>query len=185
MLLHCGIWGVVIKWALQFPGCNISIYFYKEIGVDGLMQKFMIGLSPPPHTPAPFPWRLQSKWVDGATPSPFPLRAPLKVSGWWGMVNIMELRKPEIYPPLNPPPPKLKRKKCKAHSVCPWAFTLAAWNFFSQNFLSGLIFTPHKSNFFLLNLIGPGKKNWNYEGSPKLKILWTDGVPPPFAHRYI
>jgi hypothetical protein len=34
------------------------------------------------------------------------------------MVNIMELGKPEKYPPLNPPPPKLKRKK--------WAFPLAA-----------------------------------------------------------
>jgi len=56
----------------------------------------------------------------------FPLRAPLKVSRWWGMVNIMEPGKTEKYPPLNPPPPKLKKKKYKAHSVCPWAFTLAA-----------------------------------------------------------
>jgi len=69
---------------------------YKEMGVRGLMQKFMIGSSPPP----------------------FPLRAPLKVSGWWGMVNIMELEKTEKHPPLNPPPPKLKKKK--------WAFPLTA-----------------------------------------------------------
>jgi hypothetical protein len=34
------------------------------------------------------------------------------------MVNIMEPRKPEKYPLLNPPPPKLKRKK--------WAFPLVA-----------------------------------------------------------
>jgi hypothetical protein len=49
----------------------------------------------------------------------------------------------------------------------------------------GLTFTPQKSNIFLLNLIGPDKKNWNYEGSQKLKILWKDGVPPPLAHRYM
>jgi len=77
------------------------IYFYKEMGVSGLMQKSMIGSSPPP-----------------LTPLPFPLRAQVKVSGWWGMVNIMEPGKIEKYLPLNPSPPKLKRKKCKAHSMC-------------------------------------------------------------------
>jgi len=30
------------------------------------------------------------------------LRAPFKVSGWWGVVNIMEQGKP---PPPPPPPP--------------------------------------------------------------------------------
>ncbi len=79
---------------------------YKEMGVGGLMQKFMIGSSAPP--------------------PPFPLRAPVKVSGWWGMVNIMEPGKIEKYPLLNPPPPKLKKKKCKAHLVCAWAFSLDA-----------------------------------------------------------
>jgi hypothetical protein len=40
-------------------------------------------------------------WLAGAlppptphTPPPFPLRAPAEVSGWWGMVNIMEPGKP-------------------------------------------------------------------------------------------
>ncbi len=28
------------------------------------------------------------------------------------------------------------------------------------------------------------KKSWNYGGSPKQKILWKDGVPPPLAHLY-
>jgi len=32
----------------------------------------------------------------------------------------MKSGKPEKYSPLNPLPPKLKKKKCKAHSVCPW-----------------------------------------------------------------
>jgi hypothetical protein len=39
------------------------VYYYKKIGVRVLMQLFLIGWSPP---------------------SPHPLRAPAKVSGWWG-----------------------------------------------------------------------------------------------------
>jgi len=70
-----------------------------------LQQNSKEEINPPPPPPPPHTPRL-------------PLRAPVKVSGWWGMVSIMELGKPEKYPPLNPPPPKLKRKK--------WAFPLAA-----------------------------------------------------------
>ncbi len=39
--------------------------------------------------------------------------------------------------------------------------------------------------FFYWIWLAPTKKNWNYEGSQKLKIIWTDGVPPPLAHQYM
>jgi hypothetical protein len=61
-------------------------------------------------------------WLELLPPS---LEGPAKVSGWWDGQNN-GTGKTENYPPLNPPPPKLKRKKCKAHSVCAWAFPLAA-----------------------------------------------------------
>ncbi len=57
-------------------------------------------------------------WCDNswlAPPPPFPLRAPVKVSRWWGMVNVMEPGKPEKYPSLNSLPPKLKRKIRPSH----------------------------------------------------------------------
>ncbi len=42
---------------------------------------------------------------------PLSLEAPAKVSGWWDGQHSGNQRKLKKYPPLNPPPPKLKRKK--------------------------------------------------------------------------
>jgi hypothetical protein len=99
------------------------------------------------------------------------------------MVNIMEPGKTEKYPPLNPSPPKLKRKKCKAHSVCPWAFTLAAWNFSSQKNLSTFLAWPlplTSPTFFYWIWLAPTKKietmkvhkNWKFYGQMECLPLW-------------
>jgi hypothetical protein len=50
----------------------------------------------------------------------------MMVTYWELKGNIEEPGKIEKYQPLNPSPSKLKRKKCKAFSVCAWAFPFAA-----------------------------------------------------------
>jgi hypothetical protein len=65
--------------------------------------------------------------------------------------------------------------------VCAWAFPLIAWNFSSQKSLSLFLAWPlplTSPTFFYWIWLAPAKKNWNYESSQKLKILWIDGMPP-------
>jgi hypothetical protein len=61
----------------------------------------------------------------------------------------------------------------------PWeaCFILISW---------GCITSPTFFVWQWANLIGPWpkKKGWNHWGSPTLKILWKDGVPPPLAYLY-
>ncbi len=100
------------------------------------------------------------------------------------MVNILEPGKIEKYPPVNPPPPKFKRKKCKAHLVCAWAFfPLAAWNFSSQKNLSPFLAWPlplTSLTFFYWIWLAPAKKietmkphkNWKFYGQMECLPLW-------------
>jgi hypothetical protein len=91
------------------------VYLYKKISVGVLMQLFLIGWSPP---------------------SPTSMEGPSQSERMVGWSTSWEPGKTEKYPPLNPLHPKFKRKNCKAHSVCAWAFPLAAWDFSSQKRLS-------------------------------------------------
>jgi hypothetical protein len=61
---------------------------------------------------------------------------------------------------------------------------------FPKEFITifGPTFTPHKSNIFFVEFDWPmlAKKKFETVRAPKkLKILWIDGVPPPFAHLYM
>ncbi len=71
--------------------------------------------------------------------------------------------------------------------MCVWAFPLAAWNFSSKKFITvfGLTFTPHKSNFFLLNLIGPSKKKLKLWKLRKIENSMDKWSASPLAHRYM
>ncbi len=102
-------------------------------------------------------------------------------STWW------EPGKTEKYPPLNPPPPKLKRKKCKAHSVCAWAFPLAAWNFSSQKSLSPFWpeLYPSQVQLFFIEFDWPRQKkietmkahkNWRFYGQMECLPLWPTDI---------
>jgi len=103
-----------------------------------------------------------------------------------GMVNIVGTRENWKMSPLNPSPPKLKRKKCKVRLVCAWAFPLVAWNFSSQKSLSLFLAWPlplTSPTFFLIDWPRQKKietmkvhKHWKFYGQMKCLPLWPTDI---------
>jgi hypothetical protein len=125
-------------------------------------------------------------WLELPSPPLFPWgpRQSERIVGW---STWWEPGKTEKYPPLNPPPPKLKRKKCKAHSVCAWAFPLAAWNFSSQKSLSPFWpeLYPSQVQLFFIEFDWPRQKkietmkahkNWRFYAQMECLPLWPTDI---------
>ncbi len=107
-----------VLWTLCCTFLSIKIYVCTWVdllfvnSLDAVIHDWLEPTSPP------FLWGPQPKWADG------------------GMVNIVGTKENWKISSFKSLPPKLKRKKYKAHSKCAWAFPFAAWNFSSQKNLS-------------------------------------------------
>ncbi len=174
---------------------NLYVYIFRKFFNSHLfLVKFTPGL---PQSGPGYAWFTTVKklvsvswcgysWLAGA-PALLSLEGPSQSERMVGWSTKWEPGKTEKYPPLNLPPPKLKRKKCKAHSMCAWAFPLVAWNFSSQKSSSPFLAwpLPLTSPVFFIEFDWPQQKkietmkahkNWRFYGQMGCLPLWPTDI---------